>query len=72
MNKEQVLGIVRHLLTAFGTVAIFKGWIDEQSLVLISGSIITTIGGIWSIIDKTPANIIEKAEKIKQSLSAKK
>ena len=44
MNKEQVLGIVRHGLTFFGGVLLTKGLVDEQLWSEISGSLITLIG----------------------------
>jgi hypothetical protein len=53
MNKEQVLGIVRHGLTFFGGVLLTKGLVDEQMWSEISGSLITLIGGIWSIVIKS-------------------
>jgi hypothetical protein len=53
MKKEQVLGIVRHTLTFFGGLYVMKGIIDESIVTEIVGGVITTIGGIWSIVDKT-------------------
>jgi hypothetical protein len=53
MNKEQVLGIVRHTLTFVGGLWVMKGVIEENLVTEIVGGVITTIGGIWSIVDKT-------------------
>lgn len=52
MKKEAVLGLVRHALTFFGGILITKGLIDESSIQEMSGSLITLIGGIWSVISK--------------------
>lgn len=52
LNKEQVLGVVRHALTFFGGLIISKGLIDESTLSEITGSIITLIGAVWSIMEK--------------------
>jgi hypothetical protein len=52
MKKEQVLGIVRHILTFVGGIAIAKGLIDETVVTELSGALITLIGGIWSVISK--------------------
>lgn len=52
MNKEQVLGIFRHALTFIGGVLVMKGVIDEAAFQELSGSILTLIGGVWSVIDK--------------------
>ncbi len=58
MNKEQVLGIVRHGLTFFGGVLLTKGLVDEQLWSEISGSLITLIGGVWSIVIKSKSTKI--------------
>jgi hypothetical protein len=52
MNKEQVLGIIRHTLTFVGGVLITKGLVDEATFLELSGAALTLVGGIWSIIDK--------------------
>ena len=53
MNKDQVIGIVRHSLTFLGGIIVTKGMIEESTLMEIIGSISTLIGAIWSIIEKT-------------------
>lgn len=52
MNKEKVLGIVRHTLTFIGGLLIMKGLVDETMVNEIIGGIITLAGTIWSIVDK--------------------
>lgn len=52
MNKEKVLGIVRHTLTFIGGLLIMKGLVDETMANEIIGGIITLAGTIWSIVDK--------------------
>lgn len=53
MNKDQVMGLVRHGLTFIGGIVLTKGLVDESTLTEIIGAISTLIGSIWSIIDKT-------------------
>jgi len=55
MNKEQVLGIVRHALTFIGGVLVTKGLIDESTLTEVIGGVITLTGAIWSIVIKNQA-----------------
>lgn len=55
MNKEQVIGIVRHCLTFIGGLLIMKGIIDESTSNEVIGGIVTTVGTIWSIIEKNKA-----------------
>jgi hypothetical protein len=52
MNKEQVLGIVRHVLTFVGGVVIAKGFLEEGVVAEIIGGTLTVVGAVWSIVDK--------------------
>jgi hypothetical protein len=52
MKKEMILGIIRHTFTFVGGILVTKGLIDESTLQTFLGSSITTIGIIWSIIQK--------------------
>ena len=55
MNKEQILGIVRHVLTFVGGFLITKGLVDETFVTEIVGALSTIIGSVWSFIAKVPA-----------------
>jgi hypothetical protein len=52
LTKEQVLGIVRHVLTFAGGIVIAKGVADENTVNEIIGGVITLVGTIWSIVSK--------------------
>jgi hypothetical protein len=52
MQKDQVLGIVRHALTFVGGILITKGLIDAGTSTEIIGTVITLIGTIWSVVSK--------------------
>lgn len=52
MNKEQVLGLLRHVLTFVGGILIAKGTIDEATATELVGGLITVIGGVWSVLTK--------------------
>jgi hypothetical protein len=52
MKKEEVLGIVRHILTFIGGVVVAKGIVNESQLLEICGAIMTIIGSVWSVADK--------------------
>jgi len=62
MNKEQVLGIVRHVLTFAGGILMAKGFADEALAEELVGGLITVIGGAWSIVAKVKAGKNEGAE----------
>ena len=53
MRKEQILGILRHSLTFLGGLLVMKGVIDETTATEIVGGVITLVGTIWSIVEKT-------------------
>lgn len=72
MNKEQILGIIRHVLTAIGSILTLKGILDEATAMAIIGAIMTTVSGIWSIVDKSNQSILNKAEKIRIDEELKK
>jgi len=50
MNKEQVLGIIRHTLTFVGGILIVKGIATEAMTEEVIGAVITAIGAVWSLI----------------------
>lgn len=52
MNKEQLMGIIRHVLTFVGGIVVAKGFADEALVLELIGGGTTLIGGIWSIVDK--------------------
>ena len=52
MNKEQVLGVLRHSLTFIGGLLMAKGLIDKAMFSELSGALITLIGGVWSVLSK--------------------
>lgn len=52
MNKEKVLGIVRHVLTFAGGILIAKGFIEESVAQEVIGAAMTLVGSVWSIVAK--------------------
>jgi hypothetical protein len=52
MNKEQIQGIVRHVLTFVGGILVFQGVIEESILNEVIGAAISLAGVIWSIFAK--------------------
>ena len=52
MNKETVLGVIRHVLTFGGGFVAAKFGIDEGMIAELIGGAMTVIGVIWSIASK--------------------
>jgi hypothetical protein len=68
MNKEQLIGLLRHLLPFIGGIATARGYIAQESwaifseqLLQLAGPLITIAGLVWSYLDKTDKAIVEKA-----------
>lgn len=72
MNKEQILGIIRHILTAVGVIIVAKGYMDEATVITVVGAIITAVSGIWSIFDKSEAQMEKKVETFRVKQENKK
>jgi len=52
MNKEQVLGVFRHVLTFIGGTLVTKGLFDADLSNEIVGAVVTVIGTVWSFLAK--------------------
>lgn len=52
MNKEKVLGIVRHVLTFGGGLLVAKGLMTEALSQEIIGGLVSLVGLVWSIVSK--------------------
>lgn len=52
MNQEQVLGLLRHVLTVAGGALVTKGLLDESMLLEGVGLVTSIVGFVWSYIAK--------------------
>jgi hypothetical protein len=68
LNKEQILSIVRQVLTATGAILITTGLMKEGMTTEVLGTIMTLISAVWSIVDKTDANMAQKIETFKAKM----
>jgi hypothetical protein len=55
MNKQSILGIVRHILTFAGGYVAAKGIADQAMVNEAIGAIMTIVGIAWSVADKRSA-----------------
>ena len=55
MNREEILGVVRHALTIMGGYLVSRGVVDEATITVAAGSVTSIIGVVWSIFDKRKA-----------------
>lgn len=52
MKQTQLLGILRHALSAIGGFAIYKGYVDAQEAEQLTGLIVTLFAVTWSVWEK--------------------
>jgi hypothetical protein len=50
--KDQILGLVRHILTFAGGILVTKGIVSEGVSIEVIGGIMTIVGSIWSVVSK--------------------
>jgi len=60
LNKEQILSIIRQVLTTTGAILITTGVMNEGMTTEILGIIMTLVSAVWSIVDKTDASMAQK------------
>lgn len=52
MNKQQIEGIVRHVLTFLGGILVIQGVVEESLLNEVIGAAVTLAGTLWSVFAK--------------------
>lgn len=52
MNKEQLIGLLRHALTVAGTYAVAKGWIGAGVMEQVVGAVVVLASVGWSTLEK--------------------
>lgn len=55
MNKDVILGLVRHALTIAGGAAVANGTVSGTEYEQAIGGIVALIGVIWSVVAKRNA-----------------
>lgn len=68
LNKEQILSIIRQVLTATGAILVTTGVMQDGIYTELLGTVMALISGVWSIVDKTDTNIIKKFDNIQAKL----
>jgi hypothetical protein len=52
MNENQIYGVLRHLLSALGGFAVYKGALTEDEAASIIGASLALIATVWSVVIK--------------------
>ena len=55
MNKDTILGVIRHALTFGGGLLVARGLVDSGQAAELAGALVSIIGVTWSIIAKRKA-----------------
>lgn len=53
MNRDQIMGLIRHILTTVGGGLVTNGYFDEATGNALLGGIMAVIGLVWSWTSKT-------------------
>jgi hypothetical protein len=56
MNKEMVLGVVRHILTALGGAGFLDAYATQDEITAAVAAVITLVGLGWSVLAKKEKN----------------
>ena len=52
MTKEEIQGIVRHVLTFVGGILVLQGVVEESLINELIGGVVALAGTLWSIFSK--------------------
>lgn len=52
MNKNEVYGVARAVLSAAGGFIVARGWLDSETAVTLVGALATVIAAAWSVKSK--------------------
>lgn len=52
MNKDQLIGLLRHVLTFGGGFLVTSNVLDDVMLSELIGGVVSIVGVVWSIADK--------------------
>ena len=52
MMKEQIIGVIRHVLTFLGGFLVTKGIVDDATLSQGIGALVSLLGVVLSVVDK--------------------
>ena len=50
VQKEQIMGLVRHGLTFIGGILVAKGLASEGQIMDMVGMLMTFVGTLWSVL----------------------
>lgn len=70
LTKEQIFGILRHILTTAGGALVAKGAIDEATLMEGVGAVVTLVGVAWSFWVKKNAAVEEAPAEVEAAEDA--
>ncbi len=52
MSQEEILGIVRHILTSAGGAIVAHGYISTTGWEQVVGGLVAVVGAVWSVLQK--------------------
>lgn len=64
MDTNQLQGIIRAIMAAFGGFILAKGWVNAETWAWIVGGVATLVPTIWTWFSNRPSTIAAAAQKI--------
>ena len=52
MNKNEIYGVARAVLSAAGGFVVARGWIDSETAVTLAGALASVAAAVWSVKSK--------------------
>jgi hypothetical protein len=49
MDKDELYGVARAILSAFGGFMVGKGYLDSETAIALAGAGATVIAAVWSV-----------------------
>lgn len=50
VNRDQVLGVVRHVITFVGGILVARGKVDVEQVETVAGIVVTLVGLVFSFL----------------------
>ena len=58
MNVQEVMGVVRAVLSGVGGILVTKGFLGSSDVEIVGGAVVSVVTVVWSVLQKrgtTPA-----------------
>jgi len=61
MNQDQIISLVRQILLTLGGSLVGKGYVDDATMTMIVGGIVSLVTGFWGLYARREKGLIVSA-----------